>query len=103
MVDRLQFSRDCSCLEFCQECAIEMRLHVRCDDESTRAVTTADLISSTPGVSPACGIAYREINSGEISNEEVLIVKLRKGQEVDMKCVAKKVRLSNFVNSTAVS
>lgn len=80
-----------------------MRLHVRCDDESTRAVTTADLISSTPGVSPACGIAYREINSGEISNEEVLIVKLRKGQEVDMKCVAKKVRLSNFVNSSAVS
>lgn len=71
---------------------------VRCEEETTRAVTSNHLESSNPEVVPACGMHLP--NHGgmdtDTNNSEIVIVKLRKGQEVRMKCYAKKVGLMVF-------
>ncbi|VDK28754.1 unnamed protein product [Anisakis simplex] len=70
-----------------------MRLNVRWDDEGTRSVTTADLESSNQAVVPACGRHLQSRNAEDGTSEDILIVKLRRGQEIRMKCFAKKVFL----------
>ncbi|VDD90473.1 unnamed protein product [Enterobius vermicularis] len=90
VVDKFHFSRDCQCMDFCPECAVELRLSVRCDEDQTRAVTTADMESSNAAVVPACGNHLRNRSAEETNSDDILIVKLRKGQEIRMKCYAKK-------------
>ncbi|KAK0419774.1 hypothetical protein QR680_014314 [Steinernema hermaphroditum] len=96
----MHYTRDCDCTSFCERCAVEFALNVKCHEES-RSVTTADLVSSNSQVFPACGTPlknYRERNSSFVRSEndtehdaqDVLIVKLRKHQEIRMKCYAKK-------------
>lgn len=64
---------------------------MRCDDEGTRSVTTADIETSNPEIAPACGIHSRNRNPEDNANDDILIVKLRRGQEIDIRCIAKKV------------
>jgi DNA-directed RNA polymerase II subunit RPB3 len=47
-VEGMQYSRDCTCTDFCTDCAVEFVLDVKCTVEQTRNVTTADLKSSDP-------------------------------------------------------
>jgi DNA-directed RNA polymerase II subunit RPB3 len=88
------------CTEYCPECSVELTLNVKCDQETTRAVTSDDLITSNPDVYPSCGkFLGPEMHEGQ-ENDAILIVKLRKGQELRMKCFARKVgflrNLHNF-------
>jgi DNA-directed RNA polymerase II subunit RPB3 len=79
-VERINFTRDCACMQYCPLCSVELYLNVRCQEDRTRDVTSRDLISSHEGVIPIHG------------TEEggILIVKIKKGQEIRLKCVAKK-------------
>lgn len=65
-------------------------MDVKCTDDQTRLVTTADLIPSDSRVIPATS-KHRDDESSEYGeNDEILIIKLRKGQELKVKAFAKK-------------
>lgn len=83
-VDKFNFTRDCSCTERCPLCSVELRLSVKCTDDVTREVTSNDLISTDPDVVP-----IDQAVGGE-KDAAILIAKLRKGQEIKLKAIAKK-------------
>jgi DNA-directed RNA polymerase II subunit RPB3 len=85
-VEKFTYTRDCACAERCPLCSVELRLHVKCTDEQTREVTSLDLISSDDDVVPVNLTAAH----GEGNTDGILIVKLRKGQEIKLKAIAKK-------------
>lgn len=79
----LRYSRDCSCSKHCPACAVELTLHVKCTEEGTRDVTSRELFSLNEDYRPVHSAASPE-------NTPILIVKLRRGQEIKVRCIAKK-------------
>ncbi|KAJ3411574.1 45 kDa subunit of RNA polymerase II [Chytridiales sp. JEL 0842] len=75
------YTRDCTCQQYCSMCSVELLLNVRCESDRNRDVTSRDLISAHESIRP-----YH----ADDNDPGVLICKLRKGQEVKIRCIAKK-------------
>merc|ERR1711990_330848 len=88
-IEKMVYTRDCTCEEFCNDCTVEFTIDVTCDTDQTRTVTTADMKSSNPAVYPAIGTRDDD-NDYDQNNREILIVKLRKGQSLKLTAHAKK-------------
>ncbi|KAK2724355.1 hypothetical protein QYM36_001013 [Artemia franciscana] len=78
VVDKMVYSRDCTCTDFCQDCSVEITLDLKGTEGSTRQVTTADMVTSDPRVVPVTS-RRSDADAGEYDEiDPILIVKLRK-------------------------
>lgn len=59
VVDKMSYSRECSCRDFCKECSVELTLDVSCTDVASKHVTGADLITTNRDVRP---VPHRDEN-----------------------------------------
>eukprot|EP01087_Luapelamoeba_hula_P003022 TRINITY_DN12854_c0_g1_i1.p1 TRINITY_DN12854_c0_g1~~TRINITY_DN12854_c0_g1_i1.p1 ORF type:complete len:307 (+),score=51.07 TRINITY_DN12854_c0_g1_i1:56-976(+) len=82
-----QYTRDCTCHEKCPECSVELRLDVVCRDDECDVLSTV-LVSQDERVVPVLLPATEDEDSQE--GDGILIAKLRKGQEIKLKAIAKK-------------
>lgn len=85
-VDDVVGSRDCDCESYCERCSVVLHLHARCTGNQNMSVYARDLVVSEARPNEYVGTPVITDPDGQGS----LICKLRKGQELKMKCVAKK-------------
>ncbi|KAL9691835.1 hypothetical protein QQ045_012262 [Rhodiola kirilowii] len=81
----MRFSRDCDACDGdgqCEFCSVEFHLCATCINEQTLEVTSNDLYSSDHTVVPYVTICY--------NCRGIIIVKLRKGQELRLRAIARK-------------
>jgi DNA-directed RNA polymerase II subunit RPB3 len=85
-VDDVIYSRDCDCDQYCDLCSVTLTLHARCTGDEIMKVYARDLVVDNMR-------ANQWVGNPVITDPEGLgtvICKLIKGQELRMKCIAKK-------------
>ncbi|KIK01401.1 hypothetical protein K443DRAFT_132298 [Laccaria amethystina LaAM-08-1] len=100
--EAIRNTRDCTCLAGCSFCSILLVLNVGCHDDTTMEVTSAhlDVIpypeegletqDSGEELSKRGEYFGHPVGKNEPGVAPILICKIRKGQELKVKCVAKK-------------
>ncbi|KAF5814072.1 putative DNA-directed RNA polymerase [Helianthus annuus] len=89
----MRFSRDCDACDGdgqCEFCSVEFHLRAKCINDQTLDVTSKDLYSSDHTVVP---VDFSDPGSGFENPEDqrgITIVKLRKGQELRLRAIARK-------------
>ncbi|XP_068662977.1 DNA-directed RNA polymerases II, IV and V subunit 3-like [Aristolochia californica] len=93
----MRFARDCDACDGdgqCEFCSIEFTLSARCTDDQTLDVTSAELRSSDPALCcPVDQILRPGADSNGYDGSEqrgITIVKLRRGQELRLRAIARK-------------
>jgi DNA-directed RNA polymerase II subunit RPB3 len=84
-IDDMKYSQDCGCEENCQYCAVEYELNVINHDDKVKYVTSADIkvVQGKQGIVPMNYTLPHE-------DDQILIVKLGKNQQINLRCVARK-------------
>jgi len=85
-VDDVRSTRECDCENYCDLCTVTLTLNARCTGDEIMHIYSRDLVVSE-------GRPNEWVGTPVITDPEgkgVLIAKLRQGQELRMKCVAKK-------------
>ncbi|KAJ1537584.1 45 kDa subunit of RNA polymerase II, partial [Nowakowskiella sp. JEL0078] len=80
--DQMNYTRDCNCTKYCEFCSAELTLRVMSTEDGIKRVTSKDLMSSHPGIVP--------VGQDDDSYPGITIVKLSKGQELHIRCIAKR-------------
>jgi len=108
---RFRFTRDCDCDGYCDWCACTFKLHVKYDEviknvpehekNQPYTVTSINLESDDPDVFPVHFVSERERNTS--SEPGIAIVKLAKGQEIKLSCIAKLGRVARRPNRLEIA
>ncbi|KAL7281196.1 hypothetical protein ACG7TL_004504 [Trametes sanguinea] len=105
--EAMRYTRDCTCEVRCQYCAIELVLNVACNDAGRTMDITSNMLEVVPTTRPGFGGGFDDGDGGEelakrVANfghpvgandptvPPILICKIRKGQELRIRCIAKK-------------
>uniref|UniRef100_A0A5B7B766 Putative DNA-directed RNA polymerases II, IV and V subunit 3 n=1 Tax=Davidia involucrata TaxID=16924 RepID=A0A5B7B766_DAVIN len=89
----MRFSRDCDACDGdgqCEYCSVEFHLRAKCINDQTLDVTSKDLYSSDHTVVP---VDFSDSSASGFDNPEqrgIIIVKLRRGQELRLRAIARK-------------
>ncbi|WCJ17756.1 DNA-directed RNA polymerase family protein [Euphorbia peplus] len=88
----MRFSRDCDSCDGdgqCEYCSVEFHLRAKCITDQTLDVTSKDLISSDHTVTP---VDFSDSTGYDPATEPrgITIVKLRRGQELKLRAIARK-------------
>ncbi|KAK1239512.1 hypothetical protein MKX07_009000 [Trichoderma sp. CBMAI-0711] len=84
-VNELNYSRDCDCEQYCEQCSVSLTLHAKCTSDEIMKVYARDLVVD--------GRHANSVGSPIITDPDglgCLIAKLRKDQELKITCIAKK-------------
>lgn len=85
--DDVTYTRDCDrCDQYCEECSVTLTLHAKCTADEPMTVYARDLVVSEPRPNEWVGTPVINDPAGRGS----VICRLRKDQELRMKCIAKK-------------
>jgi DNA-directed RNA polymerase II subunit RPB3 len=85
-VEDIKYSRDCDCDQYCEFCSVTLSIHATCSREEVMPIYARDLHVDSMR-------RNEEIGNPIITDPErkgVLIAKIRKGQEIKLRCIAKK-------------
>jgi DNA-directed RNA polymerase II subunit RPB3 len=85
-VDDLLYSRDCDCEGYCDNCAVVLTLNAKCTGSEIMKVYARDLVIESNRPNDEVGRPVVTDSEGTGS----CIVKLRRGQAIHMRCIAKK-------------
>ncbi|KAK0212666.1 DNA-directed RNA polymerase II, subunit 3 [Desarmillaria ectypa] len=99
--EAMKYNRDCTCMSFCAYCSIQLILDVSCNEAITMDITSnhLDIVAAPTDMYAADGgdeLTKRTADFGHPVGKNrpgvppVLICKIRKGQALKMKCIAKK-------------
>ncbi|XP_044508046.1 DNA-directed RNA polymerases II, IV and V subunit 3-like [Mangifera indica] len=88
----MRFSRDCDACDGdgqCEYCSVEFHLRAKCMGDQTLDVTSKDLISSDHNVVP---VDFADSSAYDSTDQQrgIIIVKLRRGQELRLRAIARK-------------
>lgn len=87
----MRFSRDCDACDGdgqCEFCSVEFHLRAKCMTDQTLDVTSKDLISSDHTVVP---VDFSDALADDSAEQKgITIVKLRRGQELRLRAIARK-------------
>ncbi|XP_065872336.1 DNA-directed RNA polymerases II, IV and V subunit 3-like [Euphorbia lathyris] len=87
----MRFSRDCDSCDGdgqCEYCSVEFHLRAKCITDQTLDVTSKDLISSDHTVTP---VDFNDSMGYDATEQRgITIVKLRRGQELRLRAIARK-------------
>ncbi|EMD37921.1 hypothetical protein CERSUDRAFT_50160 [Gelatoporia subvermispora B] len=105
--EAMRYTRDCTCTSNCEYCSVTLSLNVACGEDATTMDITSNHLEVIPGggqggywdAGDAEGgeeLSKRPKNFGHPVGKDdpnvppVLLCKIRKGQELKLKCIAKK-------------
>jgi DNA-directed RNA polymerase II subunit RPB3 len=81
--DKMVYSRDCVCDLYCERCSVTLMLNARCTSDTPMTVYARDLVVAE-GAQLGAPVITDPDGQGSI------IAKLRKNQELRLRCIAKK-------------
>ncbi|GMM49753.1 DNA-directed RNA polymerase II core subunit [Starmerella bacillaris] len=87
LANELEYTRDCDCEIYCDKCSVVLTLNAVCNTDSTLDVYSSDINVAVPARSDDS--IGRPIQSST-DERGILIARLRKNQELRVKCIAKK-------------
>ena len=85
-IEDVIYTRDSDCDQYCEHCSVTLSLRAKCTGEDIMKIYARDLVVGEPRPNEWVGKPYTSDPEGL----GVVICKLRKGQEIDFRCIAKK-------------